>query len=61
MRGDVERRALILSPVTPNYVVLDDHPIREIRPIVGKALSALSPTFGRYFSSQWALSSVLST
>jgi transposase len=35
----------MLSLVTTNDLVPDDHPIREIKPMVDKALAELSPTF----------------
>ena len=60
MRGDAERRALMRGPITLDHLIAADTPSGKSS-YAEKALSALSPTFGRYFSSQWALSSVLST
>ena len=50
MRGDAERQAFMLTPITPDHLVPDDHPIRAIKPIVEGALSALSPTFNEMYS-----------
>lgn len=45
MRGKAERQATMLSIVTPEQVVPGDHPIRQIKPIVERALSELALTF----------------
>jgi len=45
MRGDATQQAIMLSAVTPDALVPMDHPIRAIKPIVDRALTALSPTF----------------
>ncbi len=45
MRGPVERQGVMLSTLTPDQLVPQDHPIRQIKPIVDRALTALSPTF----------------
>ncbi len=50
MRGDAERQAFMLTTITPDHLVPDDHPIRKIKPIVEEALSALSPTFNQMYS-----------
>ncbi len=50
MRGDAERQAFMLTPITPDHLVPDDHPIREIKPIVEGALLALSVTFDEMYS-----------
>jgi transposase len=36
--------------VTADQLVPEDHPIREIKPIVDKALLELSPTFNRMYA-----------
>ena len=45
MRGDAAQQAIMLSAVTPDALVPADHPIRAIKPMVDRALTALSPTF----------------
>lgn len=45
MRGPTDRQAVMLSTLTPDQLVPHDHPIRHIKPIVDRALTALSPTF----------------
>ena len=45
MRGAAARQVTMLSPVTPDHLVPEDHPIRRIKPIVEGALRELSPTF----------------
>ena len=50
MRGDVERQTMILSAVTPDQLIPQDHPIRLIKPMVDRALSELSPTFSRMYA-----------
>jgi len=45
MRGTAERQVMVLSAVAPDQLVPQDHPIRQIKPIVGCALAELSPTF----------------
>jgi len=45
MRGTAEKQAVILSALTPDQLVPQDHPIRQIKPIVDRALVELSPTF----------------
>ncbi len=45
MRGPTDRQAVMLSTLPPDQVVPHDHPIRQIKPIVDRALTALSPTF----------------
>ena len=45
MRGDATQQLAMLTPVTPDTLVPEDHPIRAIRVIVDRALEALSPTF----------------
>jgi transposase len=50
MRGKAEQQAMILSAVTPDQLVSQDHPIREIKPIVDRALAELSPTFNQMYA-----------
>ena len=45
MRGKRETQVTMLSLVTANDLVPEDHPIRRIKPMVDKALAELSPTF----------------
>ena len=40
----------MLSLVTADHLVPEDHPIREIKPMVDKALRELSPTFSRMYA-----------
>src|SRR3989337_463005 len=50
MRGQTEKQVVILSAVTPDQLVPQDHPIREIKPIVDRALAELSPTFNQMYA-----------
>lgn len=50
MRGDTARQANILLALTPNQVVPADHPIRQIKPIVERALARLSPRFDAMYA-----------
>jgi transposase len=50
MRGDADRQALVFSALTPDHLVPADHPIRAIKPIVGRALQAISPALSRMYS-----------
>jgi transposase len=50
MRGDTANQAIMLSTLTPDQLVPADHPIRRIKPIVERALQALSPTFDRMYA-----------
>src|SRR4030066_1971090 len=50
MRGNTEIQATMLSLVTADQLVPAAHPIRQIKPIVDKALRELSPTFSRMYS-----------
>lgn len=45
MRGPVERQGVMLSALTPEQLIPPDHPIRQIKPMVDRALVNLSPTF----------------
>jgi transposase len=50
MRGEADRQALVFSALTPDQLVPADHPIRAIKPIVGRALQAISPALSRMYS-----------
>jgi transposase len=50
MRGKAETQVTMLSLVTANDLVPEDHPIREIKPMVDKALVELSPVFTRMYA-----------
>ena len=50
MRGTAEKQAVILSALTPDQLVPQDHPIRQIKPIVDRALVELSPTFNEMYA-----------
>jgi len=50
MRGKQEQQITILSALTPDQLVPQDHPIRRIKPIVDQALKELSPTFNRMYA-----------
>jgi len=45
MRGDANQQAVMLTAITPDAKVPQDHPIRAIKPIVDRALRDLSPVF----------------
>ena len=50
MRGKADSQTTMLSLVTANDLVPEDHPIRKIKPMVDKALAELSPTFTRMYA-----------
>jgi transposase len=50
MRGKKENQIVMLSAVTPDQLVPQDHPIRKIKPIVDRALEELSPIFDRMYA-----------
>ncbi len=50
MRGKAETQVAMLSLVTADQLVPEDHPIREIKPIVDNALRELYPTFDRMYA-----------
>ncbi len=50
MRGKKETQVTMLSLLTANDLVPEDHPIREIKPLVDQALSKLSPIFNRMYA-----------
>ena len=43
MRGTAARQATMLTAVTPDALVPQDHPIRKIKPLVDGALTKLFP------------------
>ncbi len=50
IRGKPEKQITMLSALTPDQLVPQDHPIRQIKPIVDQALKELSPTFNRMYA-----------
>lgn len=50
MRGKAEKQMTMLSPVTTDQLVPEDHPIRQIKPIVDRALNELSSIFSRMYA-----------
>lgn len=50
MRGKTEKQITMLSSLTPDQLVPQNHPIREIKPMVNHALSELSPIFSRMYA-----------
>ena len=50
MRGSAEQQAVMLTAITPDALVPQAHPIRQIKPIVEAALAKLSPTFARMYA-----------
>ena len=50
MRGRRDTQVTMLSLVTANDLVPEDHPIRQIKPMVDKALAELSPTFAGMYA-----------
>jgi transposase len=50
MRGKADTQATMLSLVTPDQLVPEDHPIRQIKPMVDNALRELSPTFTKMYA-----------
>ena len=50
MRGNATIQATMLSLTTPDQLVPMEHPIRQIKPIVDRDLSALSPTFNAMYA-----------
>src|SRR5229473_5316673 len=51
MRGEAERQIGMLTLVTPEQRVRDDHPLRRVKPLADAALKDLSPTFEKMYSS----------
>jgi len=50
MRGRADAQVTMLSLVTPDQLVPEGHPIREIKPMVDDALRELSSTFTRMYA-----------
>jgi transposase len=50
MRGKNEKQIVMLSSLTPDQLVPQDHPIRKIKPIVDRALDELSPIFNQMYA-----------
>jgi transposase len=50
MRGKKETQIIMLSSLTPDQLVPQDHPIRKIKPIVDRALGELSPNFNQMYA-----------
>ncbi len=50
MRGTHERQATMLSIVSPEQRVPQDHPLRKIKAMADKELARLSPVFDRMYS-----------
>jgi transposase len=50
MRGKADSQVTMLSLITADQLVPEDHPIRQIKPIVDNALRELSPTFTRMYA-----------
>ena len=50
MRGKKESQIVMLSSLTPDQLVPQDHPVRLIKPIVEHALNELSPIFNQMYA-----------
>jgi transposase len=50
MLGDADGQSWMLTPITPDTLVPQDHPIRPIRAIVDRAMERLQPTFKAMYS-----------
>jgi transposase len=50
MRGTAARQATMLTAVTPDALVPQGHPIRQIKPMVEAALKKLSPVFEQMYA-----------
>lgn len=50
MRGTAARQAIMLTAVTPDALVPQRHPIRQIKPIVDGVLAQMSPKFERMYA-----------
>jgi transposase len=50
MRGKADTQVTMLTLITADQLVPKDHPIRQIKPIVDKALMELSHTFNRMYA-----------
>lgn len=52
MRGTVDRQETMLTSVTPEKRVPQDHPIRRIKEIADRELARLSPVFDEMYSAR---------
>lgn len=50
MRGKQDKQVMMLSALTPEQLVPQDHPIRQIKPIVDHALLELSVMFNQMYA-----------
>lgn len=50
MRGTAAHQAMMLTAVTPDALVPQGHPIRQIKPMVEAALAKLSPVFDQMYA-----------
>jgi transposase len=50
MRGKQDNQALMLVALTPDQLIPQNHPIRQIKPIVDRALVELSPIFDKMYA-----------
>ncbi len=50
MRGETEKQVTMLSVMTADQLVPQDHPIRQIKPMVDHVLREMSPTFSKMYS-----------
>jgi len=50
MRGKADTQVTMLTLITVDQLVPEDHPIRQIKPMVDKTLIELSPTFNRMYA-----------
>jgi len=50
MRGNQDKQVMMLTALTPDQLVPEGHPIRQIKPIVDRALSGLSATFNQMYA-----------
>ena len=50
MRGKVEKQITMLSSLTPEQLVPQNHPIRHIKLLVDNVLRELSPLFNRMYA-----------
>jgi transposase len=50
MRGEAERQIGMLTLVTPEQRVRDDHPLQRVKPLADAAMKDLSPIFEKMYS-----------
>jgi transposase len=50
MRGKPENQIIMLSSLTPDQLIPQEHPIRKIKPLVDQALAELSPIFNQMYA-----------